>query len=255
MIELKNVNTGAVITVKEYFDNMVKSFKAKIEDENSEVVEFKDLVDEDRDFCICDEYTDEEGEITLDAENEYQKFYNSAVREVARWLKSEKISVINNREELLDKLCDMLMEFEKENNSYYPTNVYAYYDEDTRKVTLDTFANPGGNSWRDDDHVTIYTDKEHYEDLLDFADEPLDFILDVLEITEEELKKRVADHYQCGIEEIEYIDIEKYVLEKEYDAILQARNEWIDENKSDYYEQAEFIISEYEDRIRDSLTE
>ena len=63
---------------------------------------------------------------------------------------------IKNREEIVDKLVDMLVQFDKDCNSYQ-TDVYLYYDKENQSAELDTFVNVGGNSWLNDDHYTIYS--------------------------------------------------------------------------------------------------
>ena len=70
---------------------------------------------------------------------------------------------IKNREALVNELAEMLMQFDKDCKQYQ-TDVYFYYNNRNQTGKLDTFQNPGGNSWRDDDHMTVYTDGEHYDD-------------------------------------------------------------------------------------------
>ena len=53
---------------------------------------------------------------------------------------------IKNREEIVDKLVDMLVQFDKDCNSYQ-TDVYLYYDKENQTAELDTFVNVGGNSY------------------------------------------------------------------------------------------------------------
>lgn len=80
---------------------------------------------------------------------------------------------ITNLDEVKRNLFDMIFELEFEENEYQ-TDIYAYYDEETGKVALEYFENVGGNSWLDDDHITVYTDGPHYdklEDEFDFADD------------------------------------------------------------------------------------
>ncbi len=74
---------------------------------------------------------------------------------------------IENREEIVEQLTDMLMDFAKYPNNAYDTDVYAYYNEETQTVKLSTFVNPGGNSWIPDNHTTIHTDPPHYDSSLE----------------------------------------------------------------------------------------
>lgn len=80
---------------------------------------------------------------------------------------------ITNLDEVKRVLYNMIFGLEMEERDYQ-TDIYAYYDEETGKVELEYFENVGGNSWLDDDHITVYTDKPHYdklEDEYDFADD------------------------------------------------------------------------------------
>ncbi len=71
---------------------------------------------------------------------------------------------IKNRAEVLAQLVEILKDFDKCMNEYQ-TDVYAYYNDATETVELDTFVNVGGNSWLNDDHITIYTDTEYDHDM------------------------------------------------------------------------------------------
>lgn len=73
----------------------------------------------------------------------------------------KKIININNREEIVEKLAEMLIDFAKARHPYQ-SDVYLYYDEATCTASLDIFDNIGGNGWLDDDHYTIYSDRPHY---------------------------------------------------------------------------------------------
>ena len=76
---------------------------------------------------------------------------------------------LKNREAIVAKLAEMLKKFDLELNRYN-TDVYLYYDKEKQTAELDTFINVGGNSWLNDDHYTIYTDREHYETDFDIFD-------------------------------------------------------------------------------------
>lgn len=54
--------------------------------------------------------------------------------------------VIKNRNEIVEKLAEMLYQFEVEHTGYQE-DVYLYIDKDGN-ATLDTFVNVGGNSWK-----------------------------------------------------------------------------------------------------------
>lgn len=154
---------------------------------------------------------------------------------------------ITNREEIVESLADLLQQFDKELNSYQ-TDVYMYINEETGAATLDTFVNVGGRSWMDDDHITIYTDKEHFETLYDYYCNNGDFA-DALEMEHEELQKEVAQNLIDSGEveegyEPDWYDIRDYIRTRaDYSEKLEAvYNEHIDENRADYIEKAEDII-------------
>lgn len=71
---------------------------------------------------------------------------------------------LKNHEEVYEALIEQLKEFEIDKNKYQ-TDVYLYVKDGMGSI--DTFTNVGGNSWLDDDHITIYIDKEHFETIID----------------------------------------------------------------------------------------
>lgn len=159
---------------------------------------------------------------------------------------------LKNREELVEQLTEMLMDFEKDCNQYQ-TDVYLYYDEKTQTATLDTFINVGGNSWLDDDHYTIFRDTEHYESWSDYYCNDGDFAWG-LDMSNEEFEKEVIKYLNLDDDEkedyrIEHIDAYNYVISREdyMDKLIEVYKESIDENKTDYKKQAEQIISAWEE--------
>lgn len=154
---------------------------------------------------------------------------------------------ITNREEIVESLAELLMQFDKDENSYQ-TDVYMYIDEETGAATLDTFVNVGGNSWLDDDHTTIYTDKEHFETLYDYYCNNGDFA-EALEMEYEELQKEVTQNLIDSGEaeegyEPDWYDIRDYIRTRaDYSEKLEAvYSDYIDESRPDYIEKAEEII-------------
>lgn len=77
----------------------------------------------------------------------------------------EETTTLKNYDEVRETLIETIADLETRKNRYQ-TDIYLYIDENGRG-TIDTFANVGGNSWLNDDHITIYTDREHYETKLD----------------------------------------------------------------------------------------
>lgn len=154
---------------------------------------------------------------------------------------------IMNREEIVEQLAEMLIQFDKELNSAYQTDVYLYYDEETEIATLDTFVNVGGNSWLDDDHYTIYSDREHYDWFLEILNWSIEEIAIALDMTKEELIKQAAAYLKYGIDEIDTGDIYRFVKNNSeyYDKLLSQYESTVDEHYSDYAERAEEIIDQF----------
>lgn len=170
------------------------------------------------------------------------------------------IRTITNREEIVERLAELLMQFDKDQNSYQ-TDVYMYIDEETGLATLDTFVNVGGNSWLNDDHTTIYTDKEHFDSMYDYYCNDGDFA-DALCMDHAELQKETAQHlvdsdeidegeaedYEPDWQEIrEYIETREDYVEK----LTECYYDSIEEMRSDYINRAEEIIRYAEDRAAD----
>ena len=159
---------------------------------------------------------------------------------------------LKNREELVEQLTEMLMDFAKDCNQYQ-TDVYLYYDEETQTATLDTFINVGGNSWLDDDHYTIYHDTEHYENWRDYYCNDGDFAWG-LDMSNDDFEKEVIEYLNLDDDEkedyqIQYIDAYNYVISRDdyMDKLIELYKESIEENRADYVEQAEQIISDWEE--------
>lgn len=157
---------------------------------------------------------------------------------------------IKNREQIIDELVEMLIQFDLDLNSY-DTDVYLYLD-DEGNAELDTFVNPGGNSWLNDDHYTIYTDKQRYDDILDYWTS-ISEIADSLEIPEEQLIEETRDYLNYDEDEdVEYYDVCKFINDSNsethyfdilYDIYEDAlRSDYID----NYYDHSEYLISRFE---------
>lgn len=159
---------------------------------------------------------------------------------------------LKNREELVEQLTEILIQFAKDCNQYQ-TDIYLYFDDETQTATLDTFVNVGGNSWLDDDHYTIYHDREHYENWSDYYCNDGDFAWG-LDMSNEDFEKEVIEYLDLDEDEkedyqVQYIDAYNYVLTREdyTDKLIEVYKKSIDENRADYAEQAERIISEWEE--------
>lgn len=157
------------------------------------------------------------------------------------------MKVIKNRDEIVKQLAEFMKQFDKDMNQYQ-TDVYAYYDEETQEVTIDTFVNVGGRSWKNDNHEVIYIDVQHDEDIFDFFD-TVDFLADALGIDEEQLETETDMYFEYESEEYAFCDIVEYVKHTSayMEKLKDVYNEEI-EKKIDYMERAESVISEYESR-------
>lgn len=158
---------------------------------------------------------------------------------------------IKNREQIIEQLTEMLMQFDKDMNEYQ-TDVYLYYNKENQTAELDTFINVGGNSWLDDDHYTIYSDKEHYETVWDWFNDSTE-IADVLEYpTYTEFNYDVRQAFEIEEDDgIAWEDCIAYVKSNDdyMEKIYAAYNEYIDDMRSEYTERAEVIIKQFEDEM------
>lgn len=160
---------------------------------------------------------------------------------------------IKNREELIKQLTEMLMEFAKDCNQYQ-TDVYLFYVKETQTAKLDTYPDCSYPDNVDDDNVyIIYSDKQHYENWSDYYTETADFAWG-LDMSNDDFEKQVIEYLDLDEDDkedyqIEYIDALNYVKSREdyMDKLIEAYNESIDELRTDYAEQAEQIISEWEE--------
>ena len=156
--------------------------------------------------------------------------------------------MIKNREELVNELKEILMQFDKDCNSYQ-TDVYFYYDNKNQTGSLDTFTNVGGNSWLDDDHMTVYTDSEHYDDgAYSWVQNEYE-MADILDIDIEQLIHEAKEYsgYEED-EEIPYNEIERYVqsVDSYSDALWEAYYKSLEDYASEYEERAEEIMADVE---------
>lgn len=161
--------------------------------------------------------------------------------------------IIKNIDVILNELTEMLMQFDRDLNTGYDTDIYLYYDEETQTARLEEFVNVGCNSWINDDHYTIYTDRQHYNKWYDDFDDEYT-ITDYLGIPVEQLMNEVKNYYGYDDDDIGYIsfaDIIEYVLHNEqYKKILRtAYEDDIDYCRDTYEEQAQEIMEIFFDDI------
>lgn len=160
----------------------------------------------------------------------------------------DEIIRISNYEEILEQLTKKLIEFDKRKNKYQ-TDVYMYIDEDTKKAELDEFVNVGGNSWLNDDHITIYSDREHYDDDSIFLmyGGSVQSLAEELGISEEQLLKQTREfcHYDEE-DEVSWGEIEHYVssVDEYKDIVDKSYEEVQQECYSNFADSARLIMDE-----------
>lgn len=141
----------------------------------------------------------------------------------------------------------MLIQFDKELNRYQ-TDVYLYYDEESQKATLDTFTNIGGNSWLDDDHYCIYSDKQHNDDMFDLCYFSGQDLADGIGVELDALEAEAREYHDLDDdEEVGYSDLRDYIKHKdEYiDALQKCYEDYIDDNRALYEEKAANAVDEF----------
>lgn len=166
-----------------------------------------------------------------------------------------RIANLRNYDALIDELVEMLKQFDKEDNGY-DTDVYLYIDEDSNTGTLDTFVNVGGNSWLNDDHITIYTDKGRTESAMDYYFSTSDALANAVELSEDELIRRAADYFDMDEIDVEWYECMKFIEENEelFDKLLAEWDWAVDhEFESEYQEKANEIMDMADEDLMESL--
>lgn len=166
---------------------------------------------------------------------------------------------INNREQIIEQLAELLKQFDKDGNDYQ-TDVYMYVDDQGNGM-LDTFVNVGGNSWLDDDHYTVYSDKAHYEAYNGYYDnDTTESLAELLGISKDKLIEETKNHLiddlgydEEDTEEADFYDVWRWLTSNnycpnDYEEKLQADYEArIEECSADYLERAEEIFEQFEE--------
>lgn len=158
--------------------------------------------------------------------------------------------VIKNRAEIVEKLAEILHQFDVKHTNYQE-DVYMYVD-DNGNAKLDTFVNVGGNSWLDDNHYTLYrkhewcfgkiNPEEMFSTIEDFAD--------YLELTKDELIKAAADYFEeDDLDYIGYTEVCRYLVETSGNELEQAWKDMCDDLTGVYMENAEQILEQFEEEM------
>ena len=156
---------------------------------------------------------------------------------------------IKNREQVVEQLAELLKKLDKEYN-HYQTDIYMYVDDEGNGI-LDTFVNIGGNSWLDDDHYTLYCDKEHFDAYNGYYnDADTDYFAEIIGISVEQLEQETREYLGWDEDdEIKSSDIYDYLICTDtYSEQLQTEFESsIEEYSSEYMEKAEEIFEQFEE--------
>lgn len=168
--------------------------------------------------------------------------------------------IIKNREVVVEQLTEMLVDFAKAMRNYQ-TDVYLYYNTEEQTAELDTFVNVGGNSWLNDDHYTIYSDKEHFESVFDSYGDEKELLAaatnyDTAKADEvfHQIMEKVAEDEDEDIENISpddvtYTDVRDWIMNADdlYDTLCNVYADEVEDMRADYAQQAEDIISRFEE--------
>lgn len=154
---------------------------------------------------------------------------------------------MKNLEQVRETLKGMLQQFDII-GADYQTDVYAYYDKETDVVKLDTFVNVGGNSWLNDDHITIYRDKPHYEKIRDYFYTEISELAELAGMDKETFIKAVAKKYDTDIDDVDYYDCRRFA-EEYYSEKIDEEIAWYIEHESDYSNTIDECIELLEEAI------
>ena len=151
---------------------------------------------------------------------------------------------INNYDEVREQLIEELKDLELRKPNYQ-TDIYLYIDKNGNGK-IDTFVNVGGNSWINDDHITIYCDKEHYNTIMDDLSDggsSWNWLINELEnyfklsgIKEQLFNHLIktfnedgdgdAEEFYKDLSDFEYHDIEQALGELYYEEIEKYYKDW-----------------------------
>lgn len=163
--------------------------------------------------------------------------------------------IIKNRVEIVRQLAELLRKFDVELNPY-DTDVYLYYNSESQTAELDTFTNPGGNSWLDDDHYTIYTDRQHPDKAIDTF-QSVEEIAEAIGKTKEEILEGTKKYLDLDDEEYEdwlnsstfniWSDVADFVNCYYSEEIQEAYERCLNDLNIEYEATADEIISGFEE--------
>lgn len=170
--------------------------------------------------------------------------------------------VLKNAQELKAELRETLIRFAIDCNSYQ-TDVYLYIDEKSQTGELYNFQNIGGNSWLEDDHITVYTDHASTEDFYDVFND-ISEVAESVGMTEAEIEvmalqrlRESSDWYDDWT--VDDITMQHVIEMIDKDADLSRKcAAWREEYIRDYCcddidDRVDEIIAEYDAWVMDCL--
>lgn len=163
--------------------------------------------------------------------------------------------IIKNRVEIVKQLAELLRKFDVELNKY-DTDVYLYYNSESQTASLDTFVNVSGREWLDDDHYTIYTDRQHPDKAVDSFN-TIEEIAEAIGMTESKLLERTKKYLDLDDEEYKdwlnsstlniWLDVADFVNCYYSVEIQKAYEKLLDNLNTEYEATADEIISGFEE--------
>lgn len=163
--------------------------------------------------------------------------------------------IIKNRVEIVEQLAELLRKFDIELNKY-DTDVYLYYNSESQTASLDTFVNASGREWLDDDHYTIYTDRQHPDKAVDSFN-TIEEIAEAIGMTESKLLERTKKYLDLNDEEYKdwlnsstlniWLDVADFVNCYYSVEIQKAYEKLLDNLNTEYEATADEIISGFEE--------
>ena len=165
------------------------------------------------------------------------------------------MSVIKNRSKVIEELTNILMSLDKEFSDSVSADVYAYYDNSTGMVELSQYERVG-HSWKNDDHITIYTKEAICFDVFDMFDDVSEMIEAAACYDGQFAAKIMSDimmHYSVEeFEELDRSEIINYIKKHEdlYDNVKNVYSDHIDERQPEYKAKSEEIIDSLESFIQ-----
>lgn len=135
--------------------------------------------------------------------------------------------IIKNHDQVVERLTQIIVNFQKRLNGFQ-TDVYGYLNKDGT-IRLETFINVGGNSWKNDGHILVYSDYEHADDMMSNLSNGSNgaswsWLIDEIETLygksgiAQEIIDAISTSDNTGvkpvcIEDLDVVDVEQYLVE------------------------------------------